>query len=417
MSEQETTVANWPGLTRNRLRSASTSAAKSLYSWIVRWKYAKRLGHPPKGDGPRGMLVIRTDAIGDFILFLPALGHLRRTYPNETIALLVDEQVANLAREWSSADEVLTCNMQRYRRELSYRFRVIEALRRRKFRMAIYPAHSREPNADEILSCCGAKKRIARAGDLNNIRASVKRKNNAYFTRIVSSRPEIISEVERNREFVEQLTGRQLSANDSLPRITVTEGQMQDARQLLLREGVEPNIDLQVVLFPGASNGIRAWSAERFAELGDRIARTYGARILICGSPSDRDTEGAVASGMSTPVVRFAGKTSLIQLAAILRQSALYIGSETGPLHLAAAVGTPTMCILGGGHFGRFYPYGDLNRHRMVFQNMDCYQCNWQCIYDTVRCVQDISCDAVWRETQGMMEEVVLPTTGPKFAE
>jgi ADP-heptose:LPS heptosyltransferase len=409
MSEQKTTVANGLALMRKRLRSSLGPAVKSLYSWIVRWKYASRLGYTAKGEGPKGTLVIWTDAIGDFILFLPALGHLRRALPNETIVLLVGELVASLARESSSVDEVLICNVQRYRRDLFYRFRVIEMLRRRKFRIALYPAHSREPIGDEILCCCGAEKRIAQAGDLNNIRGPVKRKNNAYLTRIVPSSPGMIPEVERNREFVEQLTGRKLPAEESLPRITVTEGQMQNARQLLLCEGVKPNIEMQVVLFPGASNAIRAWPAKRFAELGDRIARTYGARILVCGSPFDLETEEAVAAGMSAPPVRLAGKTSLIQLAAVLRQSVLYIGSETGPLHLAAAVGTPTMCILGGGHFGRFYPYGDLRKHRAVFQKMDCYHCNWECIYEIPHCIRDITVEAAWETVERIFEEVILP--------
>jgi ADP-heptose:LPS heptosyltransferase len=112
---------------------------------------------------------------------------------------------------------------------------------------------------------------------------------------------------------------------------------------------------------------------------------------------------------MSAPVVRLAGKTDLLQLAAIFKHSVLYIGSETGPLHLAVAVGTPTVCILGGGHFGRFYPYGDLRKHRAVFQKMDCYHCNWECIYEVPHCIRDITVEAAWETVQRMFEEVILP--------
>jgi ADP-heptose:LPS heptosyltransferase len=200
-----------------------------------------------------------------------------------------------------------------------------------------------------------------------------------------------------------------LSADESLPRIIVTDDQRKEGRQILLREGITPDHELLVLLFPGASNAIRRWPAERFAQLADRIAQTYGARILICGAVSDREMEEAVTSRMSAPVSRLAGKTNLLQLASLLSQSALYIGSETGPLHLAAAVGTPTVCILGGGHFGRFYPYGDPRMHRAVFQIMDCFYCNWQCLYEVPYCIRDITVEETWQMVQHVFKEVVLP--------
>jgi hypothetical protein len=72
---------------------------------------------------------------------------------------------------------------------------------------------------------------------------------------------------------------------------------------------------------------------------------------------------------------------------------------------------------MGGGHFGRFYPYDDPKKHRMVFKEMDCFNCDWHCVHESVRCIQEITCDAVWHETQRMMEEVVLPARESRFEE
>jgi ADP-heptose:LPS heptosyltransferase len=274
--------------------------------------------------------------------------------------------------------------------------------------VAINPIYSREPSTDELLYCCGAHERIACSGDVNNISPSVKQRNNRYCTRIILSSAGIISEVERNREFVEKLTGRELSVGQSLPRIRLSDTQMSEARQLLLHEGVDPEVEQLVVIFPGASNEIKNWPPERFAALANFMVETYKARILICGASSDWETQEAVASKVSATVVRLVGKTDLPQIAAILKYSALCIGNDSGPLHLAAAVGTPTLCILGGGHFGRFHPYGDLHRQRLVYKEMDCYHCNWNCIYDRALCIQDITVDDVRDVVQQMMHEVVL---------
>ncbi len=399
-------------LTRNEPRDLLTALAsrelKATYRLLLAAGYAGRLTANPPGGGARSVLIIRADAIGDFVLFLPALKESCRAYAGAKITLLVSQESEDLAKS-TGVDEVISLDRRRYRRSLLYRLWLIRQLRKRQFSVAINPIYSREPSTDELLYCCGAQERIACTGDVNNIPSDVKHRDNAYSTRIIPLRSGIITEVERNREFVERLTGRKLSDEESLPRITPSDTQMNEARQLLLSEGVDLEGERLVVIFPGASNAIRMWPAERFAALTNRIAETYRTHILICGAPSDHEIQEAVSSKMSAPVVRLAGKTDLLQLAAIFKHSVLYIGSETGPLHLAVAVGTPTVCILGGGHFGRFYPYGDLRKHRAVFQKMDCYHCNWECIYEVPHCIRDITVEAAWETVQRMFEEVILP--------
>ena len=403
---------------RHGLRGLASRELKATYRFLLAARYGGRVSGKPQLGGQASALIIRGDGgIGDFVLFLPSLRVLRRHYAGWKVSLLVSGESAGLASAFADVDEITSFNVRRYRLDLAYRIRLIRRLRNRQFDVALNPKYSREPLTDELLYCSGAKERIAFEGNLGSIDARTKTANNAYCTRIIPSRPGIITEVERNREFVEQLTGRKPSVEESLPWITLSDTQMNEARQLLLSEGFDPKVEQLVAIFPGAANAIRMWPAERFAVLANRIAETYKVHILICGAPSDRATQEAVASRVSAPVVRLAGKTDLTQLAAILKYSALYIGNETGPLHLAAAVGTPTLCILGGGHFGRFYPYGDLTRHRMTFQKMDCYLCDWRCIYDTVRCVQEISCEDVWRETQRMVDEVVLPARESRWEE
>ena len=245
---------------------------------------------------------------------------------------------------------------------------------------------------------------------MNNISAAVKERNNRYCTRIIPSRSGNIPEVERNREFVERLTGRELSVEASLPRITLSETQLHAARQLFLRQGVDPEVEQLVVIAPGASDEIKMWPPERFASLANRIAETYRAHIVICGAAFDRETQEAVASRVSAPVVRLAGETDLGQLAAILKYSALYIGNDSGPLHLAAAVGAPTLCILGGGYFGRFYPYGNRQIHRAVFQELECFHCNGLCPYEVPHCIHKITVEQAWNEVRRIFAEVVTPS-------
>ncbi len=87
----------------------------------------------------------------------------------------------------------------------------------------------------------------------------------------------------------------------------------------------------------------------------------------------------------------------------LLRRARLYFGGETGPLQLALAVGTPVVCLLGGGRFGRLFPAGDPRRNRAVHLGMDCFGCNWRCRYDSIRCIQEIGEEHAWRELAALL--------------
>ncbi|HET9995214.1 MAG TPA: glycosyltransferase family 9 protein [Candidatus Acidoferrum sp.] len=369
---------------------------------------ARARGKRQTGD-IRSMLIVRGDAIGDFVLFLPALRILRRHFAGAKLSLLVGRESAELASAFAPVDEVISFDRKRYRFNLAYRVRLIQSLRARQFDMAVNPVYSREPLTDELLYCCGARERIAFDGDLNNIGIRTKTKNNRYCTRILPSRSGLMHEADRNREFVEGLTGAQGSREDFQPSLPLSEAQLGDARTLLHSQGLDPQSDLIVAMFPGALNPIRMWPAERFAQLANFIARDFGARILLCGSASERESTERISRLAHIAPASVVGKTTLTQLAGVLRFSALYIGNESGPLHLAVAAGTPSLCVLGGGHFGRFYPYPGNHQHRAVFETMPCYHCNWKCVYEVPHCIHDIPVENVWESVQRMFEDVVLP--------
>ena len=91
---------------------------------------------------------------------------------------------------------------------------------------------------------------------------------------------------------------------------------------------------------------------------------------------------------------------------ALCAKAELFVGGESGPLHIAVAAGTPTLGIVGGGHPLRFYPWGDPSRHRIINKTMDCYNCNWHCIYPTIRCLEEISAKQVIAELQELLDYI-----------
>ncbi|MCA9925365.1 MAG: glycosyltransferase family 9 protein, partial [Anaerolineales bacterium] len=119
-----------------------------------------------------------------------------------------------------------------------------------------------------------------------------------------------------------------------------------------------------VIMHPGGGDGAFAvdprkqWPLERFVLLGNEIVRRYGAQILLVGGPQDYDSAQAIAGMMFAPVGNWAGKVSLGEVGALAEMANLYIGNDTGPTHIAAAVGCATIAIFGPSDPAISAPYG-----------------------------------------------------------
>ena len=111
-----------------------------------------------------------------------------------------------------------------------------------------------------------------------------------------------------------------------------------------------------LALGPGARWAPKCWPATAFRELADRLQTRFDAVVLL-GSTADADSCQQVADGMALPCMTLAGKTSLLQAAAVLQQVTLFIGNDSGLGHMAAACNTPTLTVFGPGDPARYHPW------------------------------------------------------------
>jgi ADP-heptose:LPS heptosyltransferase len=171
-----------------------------------------------------------------------------------------------------------------------------------------------------------------------------------------------------------------------------------------------------VVLIPGALADHRRWPVENFVEIARRLQECYGWSSVACGGPSETHLGLSLESNGQVPIRNLVGQTSLSGLAALIARARLVVSNETGAAHLAAAVRTPVVCLLGGGHYGRFVPYPEVLRGRIpvplpVVHPMDCFGCDWHCIHPVAKgmpapCIQQISVDAVWESLERLIGSI-----------
>ena len=372
----------------------------------------------PAGTGIKRVLIVRLDAIGDFVVWQDAAAAIRSLYPPPAfeITLLGNGAWAELALAQPHFDRVWSLDKRRFFRDFRYRAGIVRRVRRAGFAVALQPTYSREYHyGDAIVRASGAAQRLGFDGDLSNMTAAQKRAGDGWYTHLVPASPEPLAELERNAELV-----RGIGAGNHQARMPV----------LAFSESAA-GLDFDgpyYVLFLGAAAAYRKWPAANYAEIARRLHRQTGWAGVACGGPDDAAAGDELARTAGVPLRNLAGRTTLPGLAAVIAGAKLVIGNETSAVHIAAALGTPSVCILGGGHFGRFVPYpdglaGSGSEPVAVYKRMPCFNCDWTCEFTVAPgapypCIEEVTADDAWRViADAVRPATVAPTTVSEAAD
>ncbi|MCX7670575.1 MAG: glycosyltransferase family 9 protein, partial [Anaerolineae bacterium] len=155
----------------------------------------------------------------------------------------------------------------------------------------------------------------------------------------------------------------------------VTEAARTWATDWLAVHGIVPERPL-IAIHAGAGAAVKQWPPVAWAETARRLMAECDAQILLTGSAAERPLAQAIAAQLTGPVLDATGHTDLEQLAALMARCAAVLGSDSGPLHLAVAVGTPTVHLYGPASVVKFGPWGDPSRHIALKSNWACVPCN-----------------------------------------
>jgi ADP-heptose:LPS heptosyltransferase len=341
--------------------------------------------------------------LGDFILWLPAAKTIRANWPWSECryVLVANQNWSQFAKELGLFDTVLPLSRERFQRNLFYRFTMIFRLARMNAELVITPIHSRDATtSDTVARAINAARKIAPTGDSNiaHVKSTV---SDFWYTELVPTRNQG-HETTRNKEFTEKIIDCDIGLG--WPELAVPSSN---------RLPDELKGKNYVVLAPGASSPLRTWPPEFFYRLTNRLSEEMSLGIVLIGTASERAETKAVAERCSHLLIDLTAKLDINRLLAVLGHAKLIITNETGTAHLAAALRIPTVCITGGGHFGRFLPYpkeaGEVGIRVVALHNsMPCFNCNWECIYpvryfEPAPCVSKVSIDAAWTAINGLM--------------
>lgn len=339
------------------------------------------------------ILVVRTDRIGDVLLSTPVLSVLREHRPTGYLSIMVNPYTCEVVDGHPALNEILVDDITGRHRGIRGFIRLIRDIRIRRFDtiIVLHPTF-----------------RLAVLGFLAGIPLRVGSGYRAYSLlfnhRIYEHRKDASQhEVDYNLHL---LSGLGMSTSHAKPQITVTEAARHKMTTRLAQWGVLPHESL-IVLHPGSGGSARRWPGSSFAALADQLASEADVRVILTGGTTERDLVEEVIRQMKTRPITLVGETTIKELTALLEITRLCVTNSTGPLHLAAAVGTPTValyCPIIPCSPIRWGPYGD-GHHVLQPDVPSCPRCigNACEYYD---CMSMISVDAVFHAAQEILQSV-----------
>ncbi len=320
------------------------------------------------------ILIIRLSSLGDIVLTTPAIRAVRSNFPKAYIAMLVGKQSADILRGNPHLDEIITFDRLSKSKNTAEMWRTARILRKRKFTLAI--DLQRKFRTEMLMYLSGAVDRIGKSW-LCTVRVS--EQGNKHTT----------------EHYFDLLRAANIPTEDRELELFLDNSERRAAMKIFNTAGIADG-RLKVGLFPGAGWKLREWMPERFAAIGDRLVEHFDADVLIFGGQKEAELVRRVANLMNTRAVRFAGNLQMRQLAACIEQCDLFVTNDTGPMHIAAGVGTPIVSLFGPGNHIRFQPLGTL--HQTIRHDVSCSPCKQftnKC-KDNI-CMKGIEVDEVWR--------------------
>jgi heptosyltransferase-2/heptosyltransferase-3 len=215
-----------------------------------------------------------------------------------------------------------------------------------------------------------------------------------------------LHEVETNLEIVRPLLSATrpgpVTPGSPATEVAVTAPARDSLRSKLVEAGADPDAPM-VCIHPGAAWRPRAWRPERFAAVADWVQETYHSQVLFVGSTEEKDVQASVrAKVQGRRAFWLAGALTWQELTALLARARLFIGNDSGPAHLAAACGVPSVVLFGPQEPDRFRPWSE--RSIVLHHRVHCCPCRQvTCLYPENPCVNLIEIEEVQAETRRLL--------------
>jgi heptosyltransferase-2 len=339
------------------------------------------------------ILIRSTNWIGDAVMTLPAIAAIRNSFPRAKITILVKPWVADIFRLCPDIDEIMLFQSPGPHEGLAGKWRIAREIRKKQFDAAILLQNAIE--AAIIAFLAGIP-----------VRAGYNSDGRALLLTHSVQRTKAIREVHQTDYYLEMVKALGCRPAGREAVLTLGKDDHRLAGELLAGYGLQGS-RLLVGMAPGATYGpAKKWFPERFAAVADKLVDGFSAQIILFGSSEDSDTAAMVQAQAKYPMIDLTGKTGLKEAMALMARCRLFISNDSGLMHVAAALGVPTVAIFGSTNPVATSPPGRDNV--IIHKDVACSPClKTHCPTD-FQCMDLIGVDDIYEAAVRMLDQRML---------
>ncbi len=327
---------------------------------------------------PRSLLVRAPNWIGDAVMATPTLTALRAGMPQTRIVVLGRPGITEVLAGHPAIDDVMSDDHRGRHRGLAGRWRLASEIRVRGFDAALLL-----PNSFDAAAVAALARVPTRVGYRTDGRGPL----------LTHALPPPDPSPHMTDYYLGLVAAWGLAGDHGAVSLAVTPAERDAARRRLTEWGAQPS-DRIVAMNPGAAYGsAKRWPAERFAAVAARVVRA-GGFVVVLGAATERALGDAIAAGLGPRAVNAAGLTTLRDAMAILACCRRLVTNDSGPMHVAAALGVPVTAMFGPTDPRATRPIGE--RVNLLQHPVDCAPCRYRDCPIDHRCMTAITVDDVW---------------------
>ena len=337
------------------------------------------------------ILIVRTDRIGDVLLSTPAIKALRDAYPHAFMSMIVSPYAKEIVEGNPYLDEVLIYDKDKKHKNWMASKAFAAELKKKQFDLAVILHPTNRMHL--VTFFAGIPKRVGYDRKMGFLLT-----DKVKHTKHLGQKHEAEYALDLARHLGIEPKNKDLY-------MPLKKDSEIWADSLLKENGITQNNRL-IVINPTASCPSKIWPAQSFAELANRLILEYQAKIALISSAKDATLAQSVMRNINSLVIDLAGKTSISQLASLLKRAQLFISNDSGPVHIASAVGTPVISIFGRNQKGlgpqRWGPVG--KRDIFLHKPAGCIECLAHNCVKEFACLKAINVDDVLKAVDSILK-------------
>ncbi len=360
-------------MSRAAIKRIKKSYLARFFAWVLVHNFVDMLAMalPIRREhaNRKRVVFVKLDGVGDYIIWSATFERIREKYPSSEYEriLVANERFREFADVDDTFDELVFVAVARLASSPAYRYRMMRQVRGLRAAVIVNPRLTRDFLwGDSIVRCSGAELRIGSEGIENLMSPFQERLSAKWYTELRPSPEPGIHELISNAAFLG------VEGSDLIQPATVIAD--------FSREDLP---DKYLVAFVGAFGADKRWPLDRFAAAAKAVAEQHGLGVVLCGGPGEEHLSDEFRRHFTGDFTSLIGKTTLLELAEVIRKASLTISNDTAAGHIAVANKCPSIIVTPGNHIGRFFPYPDetTSRQISVLHEMPCFGCGWTCIY------------------------------------